>query len=53
MPENQTEDEKPIVKIKHHSYQPSKAELEQDMRIKATPEELLAAVMNFNPKEHR
>ena len=32
---------KPVLKVKPHSYQPSKTELEADLSIDATPEELL------------
>ncbi|MXW91308.1 MAG: hypothetical protein F4114_14915 [Rhodospirillaceae bacterium] len=35
----------PRVRLKPSSYQPSKAELEEDVRIDATPEALLAAVV--------
>ena len=35
----------PEVRIRPRSYRPSKAELEEDMRIDATPEELAAAIM--------
>ena len=31
------------------AYQPSKAELEADLSIPTTPEELLQAVINFKP----
>ena len=34
-----------VVGVKPHSYQPSKAELEADMRIDSTPEELGEAIM--------
>ena len=37
--------EPPTVRLIHSSYQPSKAELEQDLRIDATFEELTAAVV--------
>ncbi len=37
--------ERPEVRVKPHSYQPSKAELEEEFRIDATPEELLDAVL--------
>ena len=30
----------PVVRVKRHTYQPSKAELEQDISVAATPEEL-------------
>ena len=33
--------EKPVLKVKPHSYQPFKAELEADLSIDATPEEVL------------
>ena len=36
---------KPVVKVKPYSYQPSKAELEEDVRIKATPRELAEAAL--------
>lgn len=39
------DDKKPVVRLKPSSYQPSKAELEEDMRIDATPEQLLQAVV--------
>ena len=35
---------KPTVKLKHPSYQPSKAELEEDMSIDASPEQLARAL---------
>lgn len=35
---------KPIVELKHPSYQPSKAELEADMSINASPEQLARAL---------
>ena len=37
--------ERPVVEVVDSSYQPSKAELEEDVRIDATPEELLRAVL--------
>lgn len=37
--------EKPTVWLKPSSYQPSKAELEEDVSIDATPGELRRAVM--------
>ena len=37
--------EKPTVTAKPHTYQPKKAELEADVRIDATPEELARALM--------
>ena len=36
---------KPTVRLKPSSYQPSKAELEEDVSIDATPEDLRRAVM--------
>ena len=36
--------ERETVRVKPYSYQPSKAELEQPVKIDATPEELAAAV---------
>lgn len=36
---------KRTIKLKHPSYQPSKAELEKKFKINATPEELAKAVM--------
>lgn len=39
------EKDPPVVEVKHRSYQPSKAELEADMSIDATPEEVAKAVM--------
>ena len=39
-------DNKPIVEIEHHSYQPTKEELEADISIPGvTPEELAGAVL--------
>ena len=35
---------KPVVVLKHPSYQPSKAEREADMRINASPEQLARAL---------
>ena len=35
----------PVVEVKPHTYQPSKAELEADMSIDATPEDVARAVM--------
>ena len=36
--------DKPVVNIKHSSYQPSKAELEEDVSIDASPEDIARAV---------
>lgn len=35
---------RPVVELKHPSYQPSKAELEVDMSINASPEQLARAL---------
>ena len=35
---------KPKVQVKPYSYQPSKAELEEDVSVNATPEEVSAAL---------
>lgn len=37
-------DNPPTVRLKRSSYQPNKAELEEEVRIEATPEELAKAV---------
>ena len=34
-----------VITVKPHSYQPSKAELEESIRIDATPEQLAKAVV--------
>ena len=39
-------EKKHIVEVKHHSYQPSKAELEADARIQTTPERLAKSVLS-------
>ena len=39
------ESKPPVVRIKPSSYQPSKAELEEDFRVDAAPEELARAVL--------
>ena len=36
---------KDAVRVKPYSYQPSKAELEEDVSVNATPEEVRAALM--------
>ncbi len=36
---------KPTLKVKHRSYQPSKAELEADISIPITPKNLARALM--------
>ena len=38
-------DDKPIVTIRPPSYQPSKAEIEEDVSVDATPEAVRAALM--------
>ena len=38
-------DPRPVVRITPSSYQPSKAELEEDVRIDTTPEELARVVL--------
>ena len=40
-----TKPEPPVLEVLHPSYQPSKAELEEDLRVDVTPEELVRAVM--------
>ena len=37
--------EPPVLELVHPSYQPSKAELEENLRVDATPEELVQAVV--------
>ena len=37
--------ERPVVKVKPYSYQPNKDELEKDVSLDATPEELAKAVL--------
>ena len=39
------------VTTRSSGYQPSKAELEADVSIPTTPDELLKAVINYNPKK--
>ena len=36
---------KSVVRVKPHSYQPSKAELEEDVSVNATPEQVRDALM--------
>ena len=36
---------KPILKLKPHTYQPTKAELEKDVSLPTTPDELLSCVV--------
>ena len=40
-----TESKATTIKVKPHTYQPSKAELETDLHIDATPEELRQALV--------
>ena len=42
---------KPDMPLKSSSYQPTKAELEEDVSIRATPYELLLAVLGRHPKK--
>ena len=44
-PRERVKIERRTVRVKPHSYQPSKAELEEPIKIDATPEELAAAVL--------
>ena len=37
--------QKPVVRVRPHAYQPSKAELDEEVRLDATPEELARAVL--------
>ena len=41
----ESRDQKKILRLRPSSYQPSKAELEEDMSVDATPEELALAVL--------
>ncbi len=38
--------DRPVVKLRPSSYQPSKTELEEDVRIDTTPEQLLKAAVS-------
>ena len=38
-------DNKPVIEIEHSSYQPSKAELEEEVYLNTTPDELGRIVM--------
>ena len=38
--------DKPVVRVQPATYQPSKAELEEDMAIDATPEELARVALH-------
>ncbi|MDE0101412.1 MAG: hypothetical protein OXN89_03450 [Bryobacterales bacterium] len=42
---NQNKPEPHIIELPHHSYQPSVAELNEDMRVDASFEELVKAVL--------
>ena len=35
----------PVIRVKPHAYQPSKAELEEPIHINATPKQLATAVV--------
>ena len=36
---------KPVLRVRPYSYQPKKNELEEDVRVEATPDELALAVL--------
>ena len=38
-------DDKPTVRVRPYSYQPNKAELDEDVSVDATPEDVRAALM--------
>ena len=40
-----SKDKKPVVTLKHPSYQPSKAEMEEDVRVDVSFQELTKAVV--------
>ena len=40
-----------MAEVNLSSYQPSTAELEADVSIPTTPDELIKAVINYNPKK--
>ena len=42
---NKSQRAKPVVEVEPYSYQPSRAELREDMSIPTTPEELAKAVV--------
>lgn len=42
----ETRKNKPILKLMHSSYQPSKAELEEDVSVDASPEDVARAVLS-------
>ena len=37
--------QKPVVRVRPHTYQPSKTELDEEVRLDATPEDLVRAVL--------
>ena len=41
----QNEIDRPEIRVKPYSYQPSKAELEEAVKIDATPDELVQSVL--------
>ena len=38
-------EEKPVVKVRPYNYQPSKAELEEEITVDASPEQIRDALM--------
>lgn len=42
---NKEEKEKPVIRVKSFDYQPKKSEIEEEVYIDATPEELARAVL--------
>ena len=36
---------KPVVRVRPYAYQPNKAEIEEDVRLDATPDELARAAL--------
>ena len=46
MPQKLKNSNKPVVKVRQRSYQPSKAELEEKIKISATPEQLAKAAVS-------
>ena len=36
---------KPVLRVRPYSYQPKKKELEEDVRVEATPDELALAIL--------
>ena len=45
IPEPKREATRPTIRVKPHTYQPTRAELREDVSIDATPEELARAVL--------